>query len=351
MIVRLYPSKDTWITDYRSLGVPKTGSNFGASEILWVFKQLETSVSSTLGRILSLFDISSIPSLSASNASYRLVMHDARHCGTLPSSFDIQVHPVSGSWDEGRGLDEEGFYDLGYANWDKAKSDVFWNSPGSDFYTESFSTVHFDQGNEDMSADVTQIVTAWLTDSIPNNGFLVRISSSQETNNVDYFVKKFHSRNTNFLDRRPYLQIQWDDSIQTGSISLASGSEQFFVSIPYLKNQYEAEEVVRLRLFVRDNAYNPAVVLTASSDSNGLAVARGYYRITNDRTDEAVVPFGTASYQGGVDNTRLSYDSSGNYFDFRMDSLAPGNVYRIVFLFDVGGQKQLVDGNFKFKVV
>lgn len=351
MIIRLYPSKDTWITSYRSLGAPRTGSNFGASEILWTFKHLETGSSASLGRMLSLFDVSSVSSLSASNPTYQLVMRDARHCGRLPSSFDLQVHPMSSSWDEGRGLDEDGFYDLGYANWDKPKSDVFWTSPGGDFYPGMYSTCHFDAGNEDLSVDVTSIVSAWLTGSIPNNGFMIRVSSSQETNGTDYFVKKFHARNTNFLDRRPHLEARWDDSIQTGSIALASGSGPFLVSIPYLKNQYEPDETVRLRLFVRTNDYNPAVVLTASSDSNGMAVARGYYRITNDRTDEAVVPFGSASYQGGTDNTRLSYDSQGNYFDFRMDCLAPGNVYRIVFLFDIDGQKQLVDGNFKFKVV
>jgi hypothetical protein len=34
-----------------------------------------------------------------------------------------------------------------------------------------------------------------------------------------------------------------------------------------------------------------------------------------------------------------------------MGTFSPGNVYRIRFLFDVDGQKQHVDGDFKFRVV
>ena len=62
---------------------------------------------------------------------------------------------------------------------------------------------------------------------------------------------------------------------------------------------------------------------------------------------EIIIPFGT----GSIETTRLSYDKNGNYFDFNMNSLAPRNVYRIVFLFDNNGQKQLIDEGFKFKLV
>jgi hypothetical protein len=114
-----------------------------------------------------------------------------------------------------------------------------------------------------------------------------------------------------------------------------------------LKNQYDQSEVVKLKLFARPKDYNPAVVTTASLGPTGIAFDKAYYRITNDRTDAIVVPFGT----GSVEYTKLSYDANGNYFKFHMANLPAGNVYRVVFLFDVGGQKHFVDEGFKFRVV
>jgi hypothetical protein len=126
---------------------------------------------------------------------------------------------------------------------------------------------------------------------------------------------------------------------------------QYSVSVVNLKRQYEQLEVPRISLFVRNQDYNPAVVLTASSGPNGLVITKAYYRIRNDRTNEDVIPFGTGSYLGGVDTTRLSYDQRGNYFKMYMSSLPTSQVYRITFMFDVDGEIQLVDEGFKFRVL
>ena len=124
-------------------------------------------------------------------------------------------------------------------------------------------------------------------------------------------------------------------------------NDQYFVNITNLQNEYENDEFVRLRLFVRNKDYAPAVFTTASLTPQGIVINKAYYRISDDRTDEIIIPFGT----GSIETTRLSYDKNGNYFDFNMNSLAPRNVYRIVFLFDNNGQKQLIDEGFKFKLV
>jgi hypothetical protein len=120
--------------------------------------------------------------------------------------------------------------------------------------------------------------------------------------------------------------------------------------MPNLKNEYSVDEDPELRVFVRPFDYNPAVVNTGSVSPVGTIINRGYYRIDNDRTKEQVVPFGTGSYQGGTDWTRLSYDGNGNYFSFFMSCLAPGQVYRVVFLFDQDGRKQIIDRGFKFRI-
>lgn len=353
MIYRIFPQKDTFITSFRRSAVPQTASNIGASEILQLFKQAPptASLAAGLGRILMRFDLSEFTALSASGdaplsgTQFSLKLTTARHGETLPSSFDVEVQALTQDWDEGRGQDLDNYSDKGYANWDKAKSNVFWSVPGASG-SGGIAVQHFDTGHEDLSVDVTSIVNAWLSGGIENDGFRASVSSSQEADEFDYYVKMFHSRQTHFLDKRPYLEARWDDSVQTGSVA-TTGSGFFFVAVPNLKDEYEQDESPVLRLFVRDKDYNPAVVLTGSSSANGLAVANAYYRITNDRTDEIVVPFGT----GSLKTTKLSFDAKGNYFKFFMKSLSPREVYRIVFLFDVGGQRQIIDQGFKFKVV
>jgi hypothetical protein len=358
MIFRIFPTKDTFISNFISsaTGLPSTGSNVGASEILEVFKtgpsgSVAPHLSSSFARALLQFDIGQFGSLTGSaGASYKLVLFNAPHGDFLPYSYDIQAHMLSQSWDEGRGLDHESFSDLGFANWTKPKQGTFWSSPGGDVLAPNIS-FHLDDGHEDVRMDVSSFVSAWIAGTT-NSGIMVRISSSLEADANDYFVKKFHGRTTNLLDRRPYLELSFDDSAFTGSAAQAiSGTAQYVVNVTNLKNSYELIENPQLRLFVRTVDYNPAVINTGSLVLPNLVVAKAYYRIDNERTTEQVIPFGTGSYQGGTDSTRLSYDGDGNYFNFSMSNLSPGNVYRIVFLFDISGQRQIVDGGFKFKVV
>lgn len=450
MIYRIFSDKDTVITNYRRGNVAQTGSNVGASEILQVFKKTNVGASSSLGRTLISYNLSGISDLTASGDApasgirYYLKMYDAQHCGELPTSYDMTVQAVSQQWDEGKGHDLDNFTDKGVANWDKARTSLFWTQPGASG-SGPISTFHFDLGHEDLEVDVTDIVTSWLSGTVTNNGFLIKLSSSYEEDTEDYYVKMFHGRQTFFKDKRPVIEARWDDSIRddrnnfffdvsgtlymhhvvrgertslsgvgTGSIGVrivdASGTimtvtgsyagkpgmysasfviptgsysgsvfhdiwfdlnstsrsfvtgtfsvsddlsstdvtpKRYFVSMKNLKDSYERDEIARLSMYVRPHDYNPARVLTASFGATGTVVTRGYYRIMNDRTDEVVVPFGT----GSNEFTRLSYDENGNFFNFHMSSLAEGNVYRITFLLYVDGQRQLIDGNHKFRVV
>jgi hypothetical protein len=453
MIYRIFAQKDTFITDYQLNGVQRTGSNFGASEILHLYKVAPMSgaigvpATASIARVLTQFDLSgllSIPNLPSSGVSYFLKMTDAEHKKTTPSSFDVEVQALSQSWDEGKGRDVDAFSDKGVANWVKAKSNVYWTARGGDT-VGAIATTHFDDGRENLEVDVTDIVQSWISGGVTNNGLMVRLSSSQEADFQNYFVKMFHGRNTFFKDKRPYLEARWDDSLRddrnnflfdvpgslflrrvvhgqlqdlpfvgTGSIgvritdtsssllvvtgswvapgtysasfTLPSGSysgsifndiwfdlanpgvglmtgtfgvgdnlnvtdvspKKYFVSVTNLRDTYEDDELVRLNLFIRPHDYNPARVLTASLDANGSVMTKAYWRITNDRTDEVVVPFST----GTLEYTRLSYDQKGNYLNLYMSSLSPGNVYRLSFLFDVDGQRQYVaDAGLKFRVV
>lgn len=455
MLVRIYPTKDTFLTSYQRNSVPQTGSNFGASEILHLYKKagvsgaIGVSATASIARIVSQFDLTLFQQLTgsgqmpASGVTFVLHMTDAQHCGTTPSSFDVEVQALSQSWDEGKGRDNDDFSDKGFANWDKRTSTQFWSTPGASG-SGVIKTQHLDVGDEDIDLDVSDIVNAWLGGTA-NNGFHIRLSSTLEANTQDYYRKMFHARNTHFPDRRPYIEARWDDSSRddrnnffwdasgtlflynsvrgqltnisgvgtgnigvkisdlSGTIALVTGSHtgrtgiysaslivptgsysgslwsdvwfnlsspstwymtgafgigdsfaqqdispaRYDVTVVNLRDTYEAVEDVRLDLYVKPHDYNPAAVLTASLSPLGLVVTKAYYRITNDRTREVVVPFST----GALEYTRTSYDQKGNYLRLRMDTLSPGEVYRLSFLFDVDGQRQYVDQGFRFRVV
>ena len=236
MIFRIYPTKDTTITnDYlRFTRTRATGSNLGGSEELEVFKAAGVSgvigdaSSSSLGRVLMQFDLGLFSSLTASGiiptsgSKYFLRMNHKSMWGPQPTSFDMLVRPISSSWDEGVGRDVVGLLDLGFANWVKPTSTSFWNSPGGDLLSSPTASFHFDTGFENLEADVTAIVSSWLSGSIPNNGISVSLTPQVESDSlyVDYCRKKFYSRQTDFLDRGPYIEVRSDDSLRDDRVNM-----------------------------------------------------------------------------------------------------------------------------------
>lgn len=223
---RIYSSKDVWITDKTLSTATNTasGSNHGRDPSLSIFAKTPLLLSGTkdLARSLlqfnmtelsgKIFDEKTIPS---SSVTYILRMHEAIHSEEVPSSYDLVVYPLSRSWDEGNGIDDVDFLDSGYANWVNATSTTAWSTTGSDFITNNFSaSQHFDQGDGDLEVDVTAFVNEWLTGTLPNYGLVVKLGDTEETNAIDYFVKKFHARETKFVDKIPYIEARWGDVVK-----------------------------------------------------------------------------------------------------------------------------------------
>lgn len=452
MIFRIYPTKDTVITNDLKRGVRMTGSNLGFSEELAIFKKaglsgtIGTIGSASLGRSLLQFDFSEYLSLIAagtlvSGTQYTLKMFHKTANGALPYSFDVVIKPVSSSWDEGRGLDVSSLSDAGQANWIKRSNNISWANEGGDFLSAPTASVHFDTGREDIDLDVTNIVVAWLTGGLANNGISLSLTQPFETGSDynDYETKRFYSRHSFYSDRRPYIECRANDSITddrsnmrwsntgtlymynvvdgrmvdlpssnvyvsiadssgnllfltashtrtgiysasfalpsgsysgslfydrwgSGSFSLMTGSFSFSregpeqalivdhlgARIRNLRADYKPEEVVRFEVvFRRSPRTLPVVRTTASLTQVPYVVETGFWAIENDATRERVIPFGTGSLQ----HTKMSYAQNGNYFDLSMSTLAQGNVYRIIFLVDEGGRRQMVDEGIKFKVI
>ena len=126
MIRRYYATKDNTIANafQENLITRGTGSNMGASDILETFlihgqASSSSGLSSEKARILIEFDIPDIESDRTSglipasgSVSFYLKMYNAPHSQTVPSDFTLDILGVSGSWQEGYGLDMDFYEDL-----------------------------------------------------------------------------------------------------------------------------------------------------------------------------------------------------------------------------------------------
>lgn len=329
MLYRVSASKDTFITDYLTLGRRATGSNVGASEILSLFKISSMPQSGSISNILLTFPTAS--ALTAYSASFtgsvpewRLILTNVETSNPGIGSFDVEILPIEKSWDEGKGHDADFWTDRGFANWVYAKNGDAWTNQGARPTSPAFSaSFHFEDGHENLDVDIGSLAL-----NAPY-GLWVGVTSTQVADANDYYLKSFRSRQTHFPQYAPILEVRWDDS--TGSYSASSMIDSTGAlegNIYNLRTVYDRTETPILRTIFRPKDWNMAVVNTASTDTTGTVLTNAYYRVVNDVTDEVVVPFGT----GSPAYTKMSYNDAGNYFKFHMSNLVPNLVYR----FDIG---------------
>jgi hypothetical protein len=219
-IYRSYLSADNWITNQLVNSIQATGSNHGADPVLSVFAVKSNNPNTPeLARTLIKFSLTELSgkiftdkTIPSSSVSYFLKMFDMKHGDTTPTSYDLFVYPLSRSWDEGTGVAMDGI-DVGYASWSSATSTATWAITGSDFLTSSYGSgsQHFDRGQEDLEVNITSVVNAWLTGGLTNNGLVVKLGNTEETNATDYSVKEFHGRESKYVEFLPYLEARWSN--------------------------------------------------------------------------------------------------------------------------------------------
>ena len=139
MAIKKYiASLDNTITNAKGVDKPTraTGSNMGAADILETFSiyGLATTSSVELSRILIQFPVDKISSDRAAGTipepgkvNFFLRMFNAKHSEQLPENFTVNVLAVSSSWQEGSGLDMEGYTDktkdnIKGSNWKNANN-------------------------------------------------------------------------------------------------------------------------------------------------------------------------------------------------------------------------------------
>ncbi len=229
-----------------------------------------------------------------------------------------------------------------------AISEAGWskNSGGATWYTSSINNTKYSQTfskyNTNLNTDVTNYVTDMLSGSRPNDGFLIKRESSEESNTLKYGSSKFFSNNTHTI-YVPTLEVKWDDSsFATGSLSSLT-ADDITLYMKNLKTEYKELSTSKLRVVGRETYPQRSFTNTAPYNQIKYLPSTTYYQVRDVETNLVLIPFDTTY-------TKVSCDSTGNFFDFRFNTLQPERFYQFEFRVDRSGNKQYFDG-FIFKVV
>jgi hypothetical protein len=254
MFLTLSASKDAYITN-KIVGSTfrATDANLGQAGTLDLFKLYdENSIAGEtdpieLSRLLVKFDYSEIieaksQKLDINSSDFKcfLVLNDVYGGQPTPTNFKLVVFPLAKDFDEGVGRDVVGYRDLDVCNFLTASisngSVVAWDTAGAnkqgllgsnDIDVISSGNLNdgngivnlwreqvFSTGEEDLRVDITKIVSGTLTGLIPDYGFRISFSGSQETDSFTRFVKRFTSRNATNVGKRPRVEVTYNDLVR-----------------------------------------------------------------------------------------------------------------------------------------
>ena len=225
-----------------------TGANMGMADVVETFSIYgrQATSSQELSRILVKFPITTFSTdrtnsvLPASGSvSFYLRMFNAPHSKTVPKNYKLIVSAVSQSWEEGVGLDLEGYKDItsgnSGSNWIYASKTTQWTSVGGDYLTGSDYLYEqtFTTGLENLEVNITPLVESWMAGTIGNYGVGVHLSSSYEASasafynsqdsnvivnvsgaTTSYYTKRFFARGSQYFFKRPVIEARWDDVIR-----------------------------------------------------------------------------------------------------------------------------------------
>ena len=122
----------------------------------------------------------------------------------------------------------------------------------------------------------------------------------------------------------------------------------YYMTITNLQENYNSTETARFNLYVRNKNWSPTIYTKANETIENLSILSASYRVYRIIDGYSAVGYGTGSQK----HTEMSYDISGNYFDFDMNLLEPGYAYAFKFAFYENGLSSWMEqaDSFKFRV-
>ena len=364
--------------------------NTGLDEILEIRKVVNNDGTiANISRVLIDFDYTYISESIQNNkipstANYYLNLYDATS-EEVEAEQNVFAYMVSGSnWKQGTGkLDHNPTTDDGvsylYRDHEQKTPWVTGSvlTDGGTWFTASMNGQYevsssygltFDK--KDLRIDVTDMVKNHIYSSskYPNRGFILKRESILPTDNTFAFSSgsdttkdeassdrlgnlKYFSRETHTI-YPPKLEVMWDDSSwKTGSLSPLSSTdlERLKIYFKNLRTEYKEGSIVKFRIVGRE-LYPTTAFATTPAELNikYLPSASAFYQVKDAETEEEIIPFGTGS--------KISCDSTGNYFNLWMNGLQAERNYRFCIKVVSGSgttdeQINFYDDEFEFRVV
>lgn len=202
------------------------------------------------------------------------------------TSFDLIVFKINEFWDEGVGFDyEDSVFDFTSGNdtFDERPSNWFnrttlnqWTYEG--VYNNSpdiVATIHFDNGNEDLFADITSYVNGIISGNTNHGlGLAFAVLYQDIESEVDQSVAFFTKYTQTFFE--PFVESVFEDRIDDNRQNFIEKMDQnLYLYVTKGTNFYDLDALPTVD--IKDASGN---VITGLGDLQSVKVRKGVYKIT-----------------------------------------------------------------------
>jgi len=353
-IYKSFPSKDASIYSY----YPE--KNTGIDEILdlSIYNSIEDK--GEVSRILIAFDnleIQNILTQKIQSSSYKTYLKlYLANSSAIPLDYTIYCHPISGSWNMGTGRTSNIPNTTNGVSWkwrfentgsiftaSSGESTSSYNNVGGGSWYKSNNLVATQSFNYNSNQDIELDVTNIISSSYYSDGFIIKHSNSLEFTTSQPFETKYFSIDTHTI-YPPCLEFRWNDFLySTGSLQQVN-SDNIIITVGNNKGEFQEDSVNRFRVNVRDKYPARVFQITSLYKNNKVLPSSSYYAIKDIKTDEFIIDFDTTY-------TKISSDSSGNYFDLYMNGLEPERYYKILIKSIINNNIVVFEDNNHFKII
>jgi hypothetical protein len=344
-----------------SVYLQQPNQNTGLDQILEVSKVYYGNIKD-VSRALIKFDLNALSQSIASGdttpTDIRLIMRETES-NEIPLEYTIYAYPISQSWEMGNGTRFDDISTTGVTwTYRDGQSAIDWittnlatgsdsnpnDGTGGTWYTIVSASQSFNYETADLNMNVKGIVNQWLSGSLPNDGFILKYSSSLENNTSDYGQLKFFSKET-YTIHQPKLVVSWNDqTIATGSLQpLDVVSNDIVVRVKNLSTNYKIGSIKKLRIVGREKY--PVKTFTNSFSYNDIKYLpiTTYYQIKDLLSDDIIIPFG--------EHSKVSCDSLGNFIELNFSNWEVNRTYKLEFKMLSDGDEIYYDDEITFGII
>lgn len=398
-IYKIFPEKDTTLYSSSPIqntgldGIIETSTTFlpgspQASRFLIKFSQeeIESVINNTISGSVTDATGSLVTGSKEFQANLRCYISNVNG---LSKDSTLDIFPLAESWDMGTGKYNDLPVTINGGSW--KYREAFEASPWT---TSSFTvnttasypsdnpgggvwyygyiggvSVGFSQSlsyysSKDINTDVTNAVKLYYSNSISNEGFIVKQNPSSEFQSSENNVSsiQYFSIDTNTI-YPPQLEFKWRDWVyaNTSSYFIPSGSEgsgsystidistiidtpQLVATLANNKGEYKRDSIHKFYINCRPQYPVRSFQTSSVYTTNYFLPTASYYAIKDLHTNEFVIDF-------DENYTQISADLEGSYFTLYMNGLEPERYYQVVIKTYIKGNVLVLDDNYYFKII